>query len=66
MTLIVGRLSADGEFADGMRIAWLHEDETCTTLLELLLKIHSALEIRYPDEYRPDMLGAAYDMPSPF
>lgn len=62
VTLIVSRLSADGELNDGMRIAWLHEDETCTTLLELFLKIHSALEIRYPDEYRPDMLGAAYDM----
>ena len=62
VTLIVSRLLADPELADRMRMAWLSEDETCTSLLELLLKIHAALEKRYPGEYRPDMLGAAYGM----
>jgi DNA-binding transcriptional ArsR family regulator len=62
VTLIVSRLLADPELADRMRMAWLNEDETCTSLLELLLKIHAALEKRYPGEYRPDMLGAAYGM----
>jgi hypothetical protein len=31
-------------------------------LLELFVKIHSALEKRYPVEYRGEMLNAAYDM----
>jgi tetratricopeptide (TPR) repeat protein/DNA-binding transcriptional ArsR family regulator len=62
VTLIVSRLLADPELADRMRMAWLNEDETCTSLLELLLKIHAALEKRYPGEYRPDMLVAAYGM----
>jgi tetratricopeptide (TPR) repeat protein/DNA-binding transcriptional ArsR family regulator len=62
VTLIVSRLLADPELTDHMRMAWLNEDETCTSLLELLLKIHAALEKRYPGEYRPEMLGAAYGM----
>jgi len=62
VTLIVSRLAEDHELADRLRIAWLNEDETCTTLLELLVKIHSALEKRYPDEFRADMLGSAYEM----
>ena len=62
VTLIVNRLSEDGELTDHLRIAWLNEDETCTTLLEFLFKIHLALEKRYPDDYRSDMLSAAFDM----
>ncbi len=62
VTLLVSRLSEDDQLADRLRIAWLNEDETCTTLLELLVKIHSALEKRYPDQYRGHMLNAAYDM----
>lgn len=62
VTLIVNRLVADAELADHLRIAWLNEDETCTTLLEFLLKIHGALEKRYPKEFRGEMLSAAYDM----
>jgi tetratricopeptide (TPR) repeat protein/energy-coupling factor transporter ATP-binding protein EcfA2 len=61
-TLIVNRLSKDDELTNHLRIAWLNEDETCTTLLEFLFKIHLALEKRYPDAYRSDMLSAAFDM----
>jgi len=62
VTLIVSQLSDDNELTDRLRIAWLNEDETCTTLLELLFKIHSALEKRHPKEYREDMLATAYDL----
>jgi len=62
VTLIVSRLSEDDALADRLRIAWLNEDETCTTLLEFLFKIHAALVKRYPAEYREDMLSAAYEM----
>ncbi len=62
VTLVVSRLSEDDELTDRLRIAWLNEDETCTTLLEFLFKIHAALEKRYPGEYRGEMLATAYDM----
>ncbi len=62
VTLIVNRLSEDDELPDRLRIAWLNEDETCTTLLELLFKIHAALEKRYPDEFSSEKLAAAYDL----
>lgn len=62
VTLIVNRLAEDESLTDHLRIAWLNEDETCTTLLEFLLKIHAALEKRYPAEYSEEMLSAAYEM----
>jgi tetratricopeptide (TPR) repeat protein len=62
VTLIVNRLREGDALADRLRIAWLNEDETCTTLLEFLIKIHAALEKRYPAEFTSEMLSAAYDM----
>lgn len=59
-TLLVARLGQQEELADRLRIAWLNEDETCTSLLDLLLKIHAALEKRYPQEYQSSMLDEAY------
>lgn len=61
VTLIVSRLSANEQLADRLRIAWLNEDETCTSLLELLFKIHIALQKRYPEEFRAEQLNPAYD-----
>ena len=62
VTLIVSRLAEDESLTNHLRIAWLNEDETCTTLLELLLKIHAALEKRYPAEFHADMLSPAFDL----
>lgn len=62
ITLIVSRLFANSALAEQMRIAWLNEDETCASPLELLLKVHSALELRYPDEFRPEQLEPAYKL----
>lgn len=62
VTLIVSRISADAEAAAALRLAWLNEDETCTSLLELLLKIHAALEKRYPTEFRTEDLAGAYEL----
>lgn len=62
VTLVVSRLSEDDELTDRLRIAWLNEDESCTTLLEFLVKIHAALEKRYPEEFSGETLTAAYDM----
>lgn len=62
LTLIVSRLGESEELEDRLRIAWLNEDETCTTLLEFLLKVHAALERRYPLEYHDRSIDAAYEM----
>ncbi len=62
VTLIVSRLAEDESLTNHLRIAWLNEDETCTTLIELLLKIHAALEKRYPAEFHADMLSPAFDL----
>jgi len=61
VALIVSRLTLDAGMVDRLRIAWLSEDETCTTLLELLLAVHAALAKRYPGEYRGDALAGAYE-----
>ncbi len=61
VTLIVSRVGANAELGDRLRIAWLNEDETCTTFLDLLFKIHSALTKRYPAEFSDDAIGAAYE-----
>jgi len=62
VTLIVSRLGNDDELTNRLRIAWLNEDETCTTLLEFFLKVHQALEKRYPSEYSAETLAPAYEM----
>ena len=62
VTLLVNRLNQDDELTNRLRIAWLNEDETCTTLLELLFKIHAALEKRYPAEFNGEMIAAAFEL----
>lgn len=62
VTLIVSRISADAEASQQLRLAWLNEDETCTSLLELLIKVHTALEKRYADEFRAADLAEAYEL----
>lgn len=62
LTLVIHRLGLNAADEDRLRIAWLNEDETCTNLLELLIKIHGALEKRYPGECRRDSLMPAYEL----
>ena len=61
-TLIVHRLGQDAEVNEKLRIAWLNEDETCTSVLELLLRMHAALEKRYPAEYQKETISQVFDM----
>ncbi len=63
-SLIVHRVQQDQGLAEPLRVAWLNEDATCTSLLELLIKIHSALGDRYPKEFLADALAPAYEMPT--
>jgi len=59
MTLLVHRLST----TPNLRIAWLNEDETSTTLIEFLLRIYTALQKRYPLGFSADDVDPIYDLP---
>ncbi len=62
VTLLVDKVGNMPELQAVLRIAWLNEDETCTTLLDLLFKIHEALVRRYPTEFRAEALEPMYEM----
>jgi len=62
ITLLVHRLGSDVELRDRLRIAWLNEDETSTTLLEFLHRIYLALVRRYPESYSEAPLEPIYDL----
>lgn len=56
MTLIFHRLNRKPQLKDRLRIAWLAEDETTTSFVKLLLRIHRALRSGYPEEFaEPNM-----------
>jgi len=61
-TLLVHRLGKMESLKEKLHIAWLNEDETSTSLLELLLKIYQALAKRYPKHYSADDLEPAFDL----
>ena len=61
-TLMVHRVSKAPEHETKLHIAWLNEDETSTSVLELLQRIAFALVKRYPDLYSKTALDAIYDM----
>jgi len=61
VTVLFNRLIGRDDLRDRLRIAWLAEDETTTSYLKLLLRIHRALHQRYPDEFptiEPKMIPA--------
>ncbi|QSA99653.1 tetratricopeptide repeat protein [Methylomonas sp. EFPC1] len=62
LTLLVHRVGLDESLQESLRIAWLNEDETSTTLLELLRRIYLALSKRYPGDYHADDLEPIYDL----
>ena len=62
VTLLVHRLGQDRTLDHRLRIAWLNEDETSTSLLELLRRIYEALGKRYPDEFTPEALEPLFDL----
>jgi len=62
VTLLVHRLGLEKKLNKDLRIAWLNEDETSTTLLELLRRIYLALTKRYPEEYSEESLELMFDL----
>ena len=62
VTLLVHRLGRDKELDQSLRIAWLNEDATSTTLIELLRRIYIALGKRYPEEFSEESLEPMFDL----
>ena len=61
VTLLVHRLSQVQGLEDTMQIAWLNEDQTITTVADLLLLTYEALAKRYPADYPLEDLARVYD-----
>jgi DNA-binding MarR family transcriptional regulator len=62
ISLINHRVQQSQPLQDKLRSAWLNEDETATTFLELLLRIHRALSTGYPQEFPKEQIDAIYDL----
>jgi len=62
VTLLVNRLKNKNALKNKLRIAWLNEDETYLSLLDILLNIYDALHKAYPDEYSIADKDKAFDM----
>lgn len=63
VALIAHRLDQDPELRSHMCMAWLDEDETTTSYVDLLLRIHRALSQAYPHDFTDDAIDAVYDPP---
>ena len=59
ITLLNHRITVAGNGQD-LRIAWLNEDETSVSFLDLLERIYRALSKRYPAEFKESELEAIY------
>ena len=55
--LLHHRIRHDEKLNDAVHIAWLNEDETTTSMVQLLVRIYRALCKGYPDEYSADWLN---------
>ncbi|MGF1582719.1 MAG: tetratricopeptide repeat protein [Gemmataceae bacterium] len=62
VSLVFHRINNMEELMDRLRIAWLEEDETTTSFLDLLLRIYRALEKRYSDEFPQESLEPLFDL----
>ncbi len=63
VALIAHRLELELELNRQMCMAWLDEDETTTSYLDLLLRIHRALSQAYPHDFVDEAIDAVYDLP---
>jgi len=61
VSLLVYRLNQNKQIKKKLKIAWLNEDETCTSFLDLLLNTYDSLNKRYPDEFSLSEMKAVYD-----
>ena len=63
VALVHSRVRKDPELKDVVRIAWLNEDETTTSFVQLLMRIYRALVQDYADEFSADLLSELLDNP---
>ncbi len=63
ITLLNYRLSKDRSMADRIRVAWLLEDETITSFVQLLKRIYEILAQQYPAEFPLAWLTELLDEP---
>ena len=63
VALVHSRVRKDPELEDAVRIAWLNEDETTTSFVQLLVKIYRALAHDYASEFSADWLSNLLNNP---
>ena len=63
VALVYSRVRKDPELEDAVRIAWLNEDETTTSFVQLLVKIYRALARDYASEFSAAWLSNLLDNP---
>ncbi|MEO8496801.1 MAG: ArsR family transcriptional regulator, partial [Planctomycetota bacterium] len=61
VSLIFHRLKTIKELRDNLRVAWLNEDKTSTSVLDLNRRIYETLSVDYPDEFPKKRLEVLYD-----
>jgi tetratricopeptide (TPR) repeat protein len=62
VTLLVHRLKQTESLENILRIAWLNEDETFVSFLDILRKIFESLQKRYPEEFTLSEIDTIFDM----
>lgn len=61
VSLISHRLKRIEDLCDDLRVAWLNEDKTSTTVLDLNRRVYETLSDSFPDEFPKNRLEALYD-----
>ena len=56
ISLLNYRMLTDAKLCESVHIAWLNEDETTTSMVQLLVRIYRSLCKSYPDEYAAEWL----------
>ncbi len=62
-SLLHHRLLGDPKLSDAVHIAHLNEDETTTSMVQLLVRIYRSLCKAYPDEYSAEWLDELLNQP---
>ena len=63
ISLLHHRLLIDKKLSEAVHIAHLHEDETTTSMVQLLVRIYRSLCKAYPDAYSADWLDELLNQP---
>ncbi len=63
VALVYSRVREDPELKEAIRIAWLNEDETTTSFVQLLVRIYRALAHDYSGEFSSDWLSELLESP---